>query len=173
MKIIKFKLSEDSINKLISKIDKMQAECEYALQEAVSQEAIEAVNIVYQLTPVDTGESRDGIDYELTENKLVITQRGDHVFENEFGDGVGFGTYPDASLIPPDMPTHKGVYRYKPTNPNSKYYEEVDTIFGKQVKTKRASGQKASAQMYGGAMHLREKLPETIKQKVRGALSKI
>lgn len=169
MKIIKFKLSEDSINKLISKIDKMQTECENALQEAVSQEAIEAVNIVYQLTPVDTGELRSGIHYELTPNKLTITQEGDHVFENEFGNGPRFYEmpYPDYSLIPSEMPRETKPYLFTPKE-GSRY-----TKYANSKGKVRTQGQYASAQMYNGAMHLREKLPETIKQKVRGALSKI
>lgn len=170
MKTVKLKLESGSINKLINKLQNFQQEVEICKKEAVK----EALDISYEwivnMTAYDTGETALSTTYDITDEKATITQRGDHVFETEFGDGVYFGDYPDTTLVPTDIPTHKGDYWFTPYNPNSKYYH-LDKN-GRPMRI-HAYGQEAGCQMYTGAMLLRDNIPQKFKEKVSGALSKI
>ena len=177
MKIIKFKLSEDSINQLISKIDKLEKIAHEALLEAVEEKVIEACQVISDNTysagdgyHEDTGQLKENIDFDINEKKAEIRQWGETAFAVEFGYGIRSREfpYPDGTKIPAGHPLETTGYTYVPTNPSSRWYHHENPN-----KEWSAKGQGASAQMYQGSMYLRDKLPETIKQKVRGALSKI
>ena len=170
MKTYKLKLSSDHIDSLIRKLNNFQSDVEICKEEAVREALDMSYEMIVNTTAYDTGETALSTTYDISNGKATITQRGDHVFETEFGDGILFGTYPDASKIPSGVPTHQGEYDFTPTNPQSKYYH-LDK-YGRPMRI-HAHGQEAGCQMYTGAMLLRENIPQKLKQKVSGALSKI
>ena len=170
MKTVKLKLESGSIDKLINKLQNFQQEVEICKKEAV-KEAIEiSYDEIVKNTAWDTGETALSTTYDITDEKATITQRGDHVFETEFGDGALFGIYPDMALIPEGIPRNESDYWFTPKNPNSRYYHKKAN--GKTLRI-HAQGQEAGCQMFIGAMLLRDNIPQKFKEKVSGALSKI
>lgn len=169
-KKIPLSLSVASINELIKKIENLDNIVSPAVENAVRNTLDIAYEYIVNATPMDTGETASSTTYDITKNKATITQRGDHVFENEFGDGEYFGGYPDSNLVPSGMPVHDGAYTFIPDNPSSKYYHVRDNG---RVAAVKAHGQEAHAQMYQGAVVIRDNLSKNIKKEVGDALSKI
>lgn len=169
-KKIPMSLSVASINEMINKLNNIENVVQPAIKEGVQETMEYALEMVVDLTPYDTGETATSTMYEITDTKAILKQSGDHVFENEFGDGEYFGSYPDSSKVPESMPTHDKAYYFVPDNPESQYYH-----VGKDGKVipLRARGQKPSAQMFTGAIIIRDNINKNIKKKVSDALSKI
>lgn len=173
-KSIKLKLSSKGVNDLINKLQALQDNTEKAVREAVTEAVYPTVNTITSVASqrADTGDSLSGIGWEFVgDNTLLIYQEGTHVFENEFGNGLGFGGYPKPEVIPNGQPTKKGKYTFEP-NPQSRRWFQGRNKDG-TIKKRSASGQFPDAQMYQGAMVLREELPTRIKQKVGDVLSQI
>ncbi len=168
-KHIKLSLSVASINELIKKVNSLQDVVNNAKMSAVEEVVKEACEVVKSNTPVDTGESKNSTTYTITSTKATLKQSGDHVFENEFGDGtLGLSSgYPGQR--PSGFPTHNDSYEFVPTNPSSKYYQTY------KIKKRPliSEGQIAHAQMYKGSLYIRENISKAIKRKVSDALSKI
>lgn len=166
---VKMSLSTKSINELLRKLDNIPTKIEKSVENSLKEVMSEAYMEVVMRTPVDTGESVSSTDVNVGNGKATLSQEGDHVFENEFGDGI-YGQqsgYP--GVRPSSYPTHTDTYRFTPTNPQSKYYHAV----GSHVRTLTSGGQIAHAQMYHGGQYIRNNINKVIKKKVSGALSKI
>ena len=168
-KNIKLSLSVASIDELIKKVNNLQNVVNEAKMSAVEEVVQDAYKVVVLNTPVDTGESQSSTTYTIGSKKATLRQTGDHVFENEFGDGtIGMSSqYPGQR--PSSFPTHNGSYEFIPTNPSSKYYK----TFQLKRRPLVSDGQIAHAQMYKGSLYIRENISRAIKKKVSGALSKI
>ena len=138
--------------------------------EGVREVANESIYVIKARTPVDTGATVTSTNIEEKDGKIIISQQGDHVFENEFGDGNYGKQVPYPVPIPSVYNfTHEGSYTFTPTNPSSKYYHENNGV----VSEVHSNGQIASAQMYHGAQYIRGELAKRIKQKGMDSLSKI
>lgn len=164
-------LSSQSFGELLNKLNLVEKVINEATIEGVREVANESISVIKAKTPVDTGATITSTNIEQKEGKVIITQEGDHVFENEFGDG----NYGKQKPYPVPIPsvynfTNEGDYTFTPTNPSSKYYHKDKYGKPKQV---HSEGQVASAQMYNGAQYIRGELAKRIKQKGRGGLSKI
>lgn len=163
-------LSSQSFGELLNKLNLIEEVINEATIEGVREVANESISVIKAKTPVDTGATITSTNIEQKEGKVIITQEGDHVFENEFGDG----NYGKQKPYPVQIPsvynfTHEGSYTFTPTNPSSKYYHENNGV----VSEVHSNGQIASAQMYHGAQYIRDELAKRIKQKGRDGLSKI
>lgn len=164
---IPMSLSVASIQNTIKKLKTIQGIVDNSKMVAVGKVLHEAYEIIAERTPVDTGETLSSLHVDMSDTKAKITQTGDHVFENEFGDGNLAGDYPGER--PSGFPTHTGDYYFKPTNPSSKYYE----VYKRKKRPLHSEGQIAHAQMYHGAQHIRNNISKEIKEKVSDALSRI
>lgn len=163
-------LSSQSFGELLNKLNLVEKVINEATIEGVREVANESIYVIKARTPVDTGATVTSTNIEEKDGKVIISQEGDHVFENEFGDGNYGKQQPYPVPIPSGYNfTHEGEYAFTPTNPSSKYYHEVNGI----VKEVHSNGQVASAQMYHGAQYIRGELAKRIKQKGRNGLSKI
>lgn len=163
-------LSSQSFGELLNKLNLVEKVINEATIEGVREVANESIYVIKARTPVDTGATVTSTNIEEKDGKVIISQEGDHVFENEFGDGNYGKQQPYPVPIPSGYNfTHEGEYAFTPTNPSSKYYHEVNGI----VKEVHSNGQIASAQMYHGAQYIRDELAKRIKQKGRDGLSKI
>lgn len=168
-KELKLSLSTKSIKELIKKLDKIPQIVEKETENSVKEVMAEAYIVtVLESRPVDTGETRNSTEVTVANGKGILSQTGDHVFENEFGDGLDAGKYP--GIRPSSFPTHSGSYTFTPTNPQSRYYHVKGNG---EVRTLTSEGQHARAQMYKGGQYIRNNLPRVLKEKVSGALSKI
>lgn len=172
---IKFNLSEESLEDTISKLTFVKKQVEEAKVEAVKEVVNETVKIIVDKLiedgKVDTGATIESTKAEYKDGKVYITQEGDHVYENEFGDGEYAneeGGYPEPSLLPPTFPTHNSQYKFIP-EPNSKYYE----TYQKKKAPLVSYGQPPTAQMWTGSQYAKQELNSRIRQKVRDKLSKI
>lgn len=173
MNKVKMSLSVASINDTIKKLKKAQELVESAKEQGVNETLESAYLVVVANTPIDTGETVSSTKIEISNGKARLTQTGDHVFENEFGDGNLAGSYPGER--PTSFPVHNSEYAFVPTNPSSKYY---DYYISKNLSKSRkrpliSQGQIAHAQMYHGSQYIRENISKIIKKKVSDALSKI
>lgn len=164
---IPMSLSVASIKDTIKKLKTAQEIVDNSKVIAIGKVLHEAYEIIAERTPVDTGESLSSLHVEMSNTKAKITQSGDHVFENEFGDGNLAGNYPGER--PSGFPTHTGDYYFRPTNPSSKYYE----TYKRKRRPLHSEGQEAHAQMYHGSQHIRNNISKEIKKEVSDALSKI
>lgn len=169
-KKLSVKLNSKSMGELLNKLNAIEKVMNEATKQSVREVANESISVIKAKTPVDTGATVTSTNIEERDGKVIITQEGDHVFENEFGDG----NYGKQQPYPVPIPsvynfTHEGDYTFTPTNPSSRYYHEVNGV----VKEIHSNGQIASAQMYHGAQYIRGELAKRIKQKGRGSLSKI
>lgn len=167
-KELKLSLSTKSIKELIKKLDKIPQIVGQETENSVKEVMAEAYMVTVLNSPFDTGETRNSTEVQVANGKGILSQTGDHVFENEFGDGSIAGDYP--GVRPSSFPTHYGNYSFTPTNPQSRYYHVKGN--GK-VRTLTSEGQPAHAQMYNGGQYIRNHLPRVLKEKVSGALSKI
>lgn len=171
-KSLKLKLSSKGVADLITKLEKIQANTDKAVKEGVVEAIYPTVDRITAVATArsDTGASVSGIGWEFVgNNTLLIYQEGTHVFENEFGNGLGFGGYPKSEVIPSGQPTNKGAYTFEPDPRSSRWFKGYNK--DGSIKKRKASGQFPDAQMYQGAMVLREELPKRIKQKVGEVLS--
>ena len=164
-------LSSQSFGELLNKLNLVEKVINEATIEGVREVANESIYVIKAKTPVDTGATITSTNIEERDGKVIISQEGDHVFENEFGDG----NYGKQSPYPVPIPsvynfTNEGDYTFTPTNPNSNYYHKDKNGNPKQI---HSNGQVASAQMYHGAQYIRDELAKRIKQKGRDSLSKI
>lgn len=166
-KELKLSLSTKSIKELIKKLDKIPQIVGQETENSVREVMAEAYMVTVLSSPHDTGATRNSTDVQVANGKGILSQTGDHVFENEFGDGSIAGSYP--GVRPSSFPTHSGIYTFTPTNPQSRYYH----VKGNKVMEITAEGQPAHAQMYNGGQYIRNHLPRVLKEKVSGALSKI
>lgn len=164
---IKMSLSSASIERTIEKINKLKELMSEAKRSGVEEVLEGAYEVIVLNTPIDTGETVASTLVEINSGKAKITQTGDHVFENEFGDGNLAGDYPGER--PSNFPIHSGEYSFVPTNPSSKYYE----WYLRKGRPLVSQGQMAHAQMYQGSQYIRNNISNIIKKKVSGALSKI
>lgn len=173
-KSLELKLSSQGVSDLIKKLESLQSKTEQAVLDGVVESAYSAVDKITAVASqrADTGESLKGIGWEFPkEGTLLIYQEGTHVFENEFGNGLGFGGYPKPEVIPSGQPTNKGAYTFEPNPQSSRWFKGYNK--NGTIKRVSASGQFPDGQMYQGAMELREELPNRIKQKVGEVLSQI
>lgn len=172
MKKIKFNLSVDSLSRLQEQIKQVEMEVENAKEESVKEVVDKALNTIMEATPIDTGATVSSTHAEYSDGKVEIIQEGDHVFENEFGDGIYGREQPYPESLPPAYSsfTHSRDYYFYPTDPSSKYWRD-----GKKKSPLRvhSSGNVANAQMYKGSLVIKENLAKIVKQKVRDKLSKI
>lgn len=169
-KKIKVSLNSKSMGELLDKLNSIEQVINEATKEGVREVANESIYVIKAKTPVDTGATITSTNIEEKDGKVIITQEGDHVFENEFGDGIYGKQQPYPVPIPSGYNfTNEGEYTFTPTNPSSKYYHKVNGV----VKEIHSKGQVASAQMYHGAQYIRGELAKRIKQKGRDGLSKI
>lgn len=164
-------LSSQSFGELLNKLNLIEQVINEATKQSVREVANESIYVIKARTPVDTGATVTSTNIEEKDGKVIITQEGDHVFENEFGDG----NYGKQQPYPVPIPSvynfaNEGDYTFTPKNPNSKYYHKDKYGKPKQV---HSEGQVASAQMYHGAQYIRGELAKRIKQKGRNGLSKI
>ena len=164
-------LSSQSFGELLNKLNLVEKVINEATIEGVREVANESIYVIKARTPVDTGATVTSTNIEEKDGKVIITQEGDHVFENEFGDG----NYGKQVPYPVPIPSvyhfaNEGDYVFTPTNPNSNYYHKDKNGKPKQI---HSNGQIASAQMYHGAQYIRDELAKRIKQKGRDSLSKI
>lgn len=164
---IQMSLSVASIQDTIKKIKIAQEIVENSKVVAISKVLDEAHDVIALHTPVDTGETLSSLNIEMGSTRAKITQTGDHVFENEFGDGSLAGDYPGER--PSGFPTHTSGYDFIPTNPSSKYYE----TYKRKRRPLHSEGQIAHAQMYHGAQYIRNNISKEIKKEVSDALSRI
>lgn len=164
---IPMSLSVASIKDTIKKLKTAQEIVEKSKVVAISKVLNDAHDVIALHTPVDTGETLSSLNIEIGSTRAKITQSGDHVFENEFGDGSLAGSYPGER--PSGFPTHTGDYYFVPTNPSSKYYE----TYKRKKRPLHSEGQIAHAQMYHGSQYIRKNISKEIKKEVSDALSKI
>lgn len=165
-KRLNLRLSSKGVESLLNKLDKLEVVVEEAKQVSIKEVVEVAEELVKVNTPVDMRDTVNSTKIEIDNKKYSIVQEGDHVFENEFGDGY-YGR--EIAPYPGELPagfryTHQFDYYFYPER-GSKYYKD-----GRKV---HSEGQVASAQMYYGAQLIREELPEHMKKKVRDNLSKI
>ena len=160
-------LSVASIQDTIKRLKKAQELVEQAKEVGVQETLEGAYEVVVLRTPVDTGASVASTDIEIRNGKARLTQTGDHVFENEFGDGLLAGSYPGER--PSSFPTHYDRYSFIPTDTSSKYYAGY-VMKGRAL---ISEGQIAHAQMYHGSQYVRDNISKIIQKKVSDALSKI
>lgn len=174
-KSLKMKLSSKGVSDLIKRLGELEQKTDLAVRASMAEMAIPTTDRIRDIAEIrrDTGESIAGIGWEFPNNNtMIIYQEGTHVFENEFGNGEGFGEYPKPEVIPSGQPTKPGKYTFTPTSEKSRWFAGY-LKDGKTMKKVPARGQTADAQMYLGAMFLREELPKKIKQKVGEVLSQI
>lgn len=160
-------LSVASIQDTIKRLKKAQELVEQAKEVGVQETLEEAYEVVLLNTPIDTGATASSTDIEIRDGKARLTQTGDHVFENEFGDGILAGNYPGER--PSSFPTHSGSYSFIPTDTSSKYYP----TYAMKGRALISQGQIAHAQMYHGSQYVRDNISKIIQRKVSDALSKI
>lgn len=166
-KKISLSLSVASIKDTIKKIEKAQRLVEEAKINGIKETLDGAYETIIINSPMDTGATIASTNVEMNSKKAKITQTGDHVFENEFGDGSLAGNYPGER--PSSFPTHQSDYFFIPTDTTSKYYP----TYKAKKRALHSYGQVAHAQMYHGSQYIRNNISKIIKKKVSGALSKI
>lgn len=167
-KELKLSLSTKSIKELIKKLDKIPQIVGQETENSVKEVMAEAYMVTVLSSPFDTGETRNSTEVQVANGKGILSQTGDHVFENEFGDGLNAGSYP--GVRPSGFPTHSSDYYFTPTNPQSRYFHAKSNGKAREL---HSDGQIAHAQMYNGGQYIRNHLPRVLKEKVSGALSKI
>ena len=174
-KSLKMKLSKKGVSDLIKRLQSLQEKTEQAVIDGIVESVDPAIATIRSVASAreDTGESLAGIGWEITANNkgVIIYQEGTHVFENEFGNGWGFGTYPKPEVIPSGQPTNSGPYSFEPNPESRKWFRGYDEEGN--IRKNHARGQTPDAQMYQGSLVLREELPKRIKQKVGEVLSQV
>lgn len=172
MKNIKLKLDTREISKLIEKINVLKQDIQRDALATISEVTGIGAEIAYEKSVVDTGETRDSTDIiQISNNHLQLVQRGDHVFENEFGLGVT-GSQNKHPLAPSGWDYSSKRMRFQATNIASKKWYRPPNSKGK-LPIQRTDGQIANMQMYQASLEMKKVLPKIMKLKVGESLSKV